>query len=219
MVAVKAEGVRRRRAPDLARAEILTAALDELGAGNAISVAGIMARTDLARKTFYVHFSDLGDVVCQLVRPLRAALDDRLAEWATAEDPRIGGDAALGVAMDFYAEHSALLRTLWSDALSGEGIDDARRELIAPFRATSERLLRELRGFDDRQARAVAGVLTTMNVRTLLESSARPGKAEDTLAALREVWRNVLLLEAGADGPSQAHIEPTTRADIASPSQ
>ncbi|WP_220188163.1 hypothetical protein, partial [Pseudonocardia pini] len=94
-MAVTAEGApRRRRTPEVARGEILAAAREVLEAGGELSVAAVMTRTDMTRKTFYVHFHDLGELIVALVRPLRTELDAAVGAWRAAADPVATGRAA-----------------------------------------------------------------------------------------------------------------------------
>jgi TetR/AcrR family transcriptional regulator, ethionamide resistance regulator len=166
----------------VARAEIVEAARAVLEAGETLSVAAVMARSEMTRKAFYVHFRDLGELVVALVRPLRAELDAALLSWADDPDPVAAGRSALGQAAVVYTRHAALLRSVWGAAPSPDVVA-AREELIAPLVDVGERLIRTHRGLSD--AREVARVLAGMNVHALLELDA----PQD---ALVEVWASVL---------------------------
>jgi TetR/AcrR family transcriptional regulator, ethionamide resistance regulator len=173
-VAVGAEGVRRRRTPAVARAEILDAAQGLLEAGGEPSVAAVMARTEMTRKTFYVHFHDLSALLGELVAPLRTELDAAMARWRSAADPVAAGREALDHAARVYTRHAILLRAVWR-------VDP--ETLRAPLVETATALLGPRPN-----ARAIATVLATMNIASLLDGTGDPD-------ALTAVWAAVLLGE------------------------
>jgi AcrR family transcriptional regulator len=158
-----------------------------------------MAGTAMTRKTFYVHFADLGDLIVRLVTPFRAELDDAIAAWIASPDPIASGGRALDTAARLYLEHGALLRAVWRTADNDPTVDLARRELMEPLITAGARLLTSRRGLSVVEARAIAQVLATMNVHALLEL--RPDvpseELESTTAAIRAVWHAVVL-----DGPA-----------------
>src|SRR5512146_2755033 len=114
-----ARQVRRRRAPQDARQEILDATRQLIAERpmHEVTVLAIMERTTLSRKSFYVYFRDRSELIVALVRPLRAQADEALARWADAADPIQAGRAALRAAASLYREHGTIMRALfWASA-------------------------------------------------------------------------------------------------------
>ncbi|MCK9897487.1 TetR/AcrR family transcriptional regulator [Frankia sp. AgB32] len=186
-----------RRTPDAARREILQAARAVLESGDAadFTVAAVMSRTPMTRKTFYVHFADRGELIRELVRPLRAELDVMIGHWSAAAEPVAAGTEALRAAARMYTEHATLLRAVWWTAADDPELAQARAALLAPLVAVGTKLLRSGRGFDADRARAIAHALATMNVHVLLElgPSATTAATEAAVDTLREVWTSVVL--------------------------
>ncbi|MCK9923062.1 TetR/AcrR family transcriptional regulator [Frankia sp. AgPm24] len=186
-----------RRTPEVARAEILAAAREVLEGGSAadFTVAAVMSRTAMTRKTFYVHFADRGELIRALVGPLRTELDATLQRWSGAADPVAAGSEALAAAARMYVRHATLLRAVWWSAADDAEVAQARATLLAPLVAVGTRLLVDQRGFDDDRARGVALALATMNVHVLLAlgPSATTDERDAATRALREVWTSVVL--------------------------
>lgn len=187
---------RRRRTPEEARREILDAArtILERGSTSDLTVAAVMAGTTMTRKTFYVHFADLGVLVVELVRPLRSDLDDLITLWSESGDPVEAGGRALDAAAALYVEHSALLSAVWRLAREDAAVDVARQELIEPLVSAGEGLLTR-RGVAPREARAIATALAAMNVHSLLDlgPGAEPDAIASTTGAIRSIWQRVVL--------------------------
>src|SRR5919106_243172 len=76
-VAAGARAKRRRRRPEEAEREILEAArvLFVQRPSRDVTVAAVMDRTTLSRKSFYVYFRDRYDLITRLVDPLRRQRD------------------------------------------------------------------------------------------------------------------------------------------------
>ncbi|MCM3882549.1 TetR/AcrR family transcriptional regulator [Frankia sp. R82] len=200
MVAVAGVGPparRMRRTPDAARREILAAAREVLEGGRPadFTVAAVMSRTAMTRKTFYVHFADRGELIRALVGPLRAELDAMIERWSDAADPVEAGTDALGAAARMYVRHATLLRAVWWSAADDAEVDQARAALLEPLTAVGTKLLRQQRGLGDERARGIAWALATMNVHVLLSLGPSPtrGQLEAATEALREVWTSVVL--------------------------
>jgi TetR/AcrR family transcriptional regulator, ethionamide resistance regulator len=197
-------GRRRRRTPEVARGEILAAARSELESGAAeLTVAGVMARTEMTRKAFYVHFRDIAAVVVALLRPLRAELDAALAAWPRDADPITAGSHALDTAMAVYGAHAPLLRAVWAPG-AGPELRAARAELVEPLVTAAEQLLARRSADAGPHDRAVAEALARMNVATLLDlAGAGPADRAAAAGALRTVWTRVVL------GPETATAPPS----------
>lgn len=191
-----ASPTRRRRRPEDARSEILSAARELLAGGDlaALTVSAVMARTTLSRKSFYVYFDDIPALVLALVRPLRAGADAGLAAWEQADEPVVAGRAALAAAAEMYREHGALLAIVVRSPTSDPGLLAAREQLTEPLVRIAERLLRAGPSpAPDPRAAAIA--LATMNIHTLLDHA--PGASDAKLAALVDalatIWERAVL--------------------------
>jgi TetR/AcrR family transcriptional regulator, ethionamide resistance regulator len=190
---------RRRRSPAEARQEILDAAgalLEEVRADEA-TVAAIMAKTTLSRKSFYVYFNDRAEMLASLVEPLRIDAQKTLAQWREAEDTVGAGRAALYSAALVYQHHGALLRAL-SEASQQDpeaarvwrAINDPVIE-VAAQKIEEATAAGESKGLD---AQATAMALVTMNVHFLLERLAGQPQAdlESTVQTLTTIWERTI---------------------------
>lgn len=140
---------RRRRTPEAARQEIIGAARDLLAEVpvHEVTVAALMARTTLSRKSFYVYFRDRAELFAELVQPLRADADATLRQWRESDDTIGAGRAALASAAAVYHRHGTLLRALFDASGSDREAAQAWASFIDPVievaaekikRATSE---------------------------------------------------------------------------------
>jgi AcrR family transcriptional regulator len=186
---------RRRRPPAEARREILDAAAEVLGElpAHTVTVAAIMDRTTLSRKSFYVYFRDRAALIDALVRPLRTDADAALERWRAADDPVAAGRAALAAAARTYRRHGAILRAVFWSSGDDPEVQAARAALTAPVIAVAEAIINETStGLPDPHATATA--LVTMNVHQLLTLTPDTPDAEldalvDTLAT---IWERAL---------------------------
>ena len=193
-----AEVSRRRRDPVMARREIIEAAMAQLAASpHDLSVSSVMALTPLSRKTFYVHFATITDLVVNLVAPLRAELDDAMQAWASSDDDDLGA-AAIERAAALFVTHADLLRSVWWSGTDDERIH-VRAQLLSPLADLGATMLRRRRpDVSDEAAVDIGQALALMNVHQFLAlgPSATTSKQDRAVRALTEVWRSVL---AGAD--------------------
>lgn len=185
---------RRRRTPQDARQEILDAARQLIAERplNEVTVAAIMGRTTLSRKSFYVYFRDRSELVIALVRPLRAQADAALANWAGAADAVRAGRAALRAAADLYRQHGTILRALFWASAEDPDLAAARHELTEPVIDTAAKVIGPIAADPDPQRlRATVRALVTMNVHSMLALPADATNADldqlvDTLATIWE---------------------------------
>jgi AcrR family transcriptional regulator len=184
---------RRRRRPEDAREEILVAATALLADGGSdITVSAIMGRTTLSRKSFYVYFRDLPELLTALVAPLRQDADAALRRWRDAEDRVAAGREALRSAADLYRRHGAVLRTLASAAGRDDEIRAAWDGFVEPVvdvgveTITAAVASGRSSGVDPA---STAAVLVTMNVHTLLQL--RPDATDAELDAVVDVLATV----------------------------
>jgi AcrR family transcriptional regulator len=200
-VAVKSPGTRparRRRTPQDARQEILDAARQLIAERplNEVTVAAIMERTTLSRKSFYVYFRDRSELVIALVRPLRAQADAALADWAGAADPVRAGRAALRAAADLYHQHGTIMRALFWASAEDPDLAAARHDLTEPVIDTAVAAIAPIAADPDPQRlRATVRALVTMNVHSMLALPADATSADlDQLAdTLATIWERATL--------------------------
>jgi AcrR family transcriptional regulator len=195
-------GVRRRRQPQEAEAEILDAAeallrersLDEL------SVTSVMERTTLSRNAFYVYFRDRYELVARLVERLRREADSTMAAFS---DPDRGvspaGREALAAAARLYSEHGELLLAL-SEA-AGRDPDAARAwsEFVEPSHtAVLARVREEMRRgtIRDLDPEPTVRALVAMNRACFFqELVGKPNADIDALVdTLHAIWVRALYL-------------------------
>jgi TetR/AcrR family transcriptional regulator, ethionamide resistance regulator len=208
---------RRRRAPEDARQEILSAASAVLAERPAheLTVVAIMERTTLSRKSFYVYFRDRSELVSALVRPLRVSADAALADWRDAAAPVRAGRLALRAAADTYRRHGAILRAVFWSLGDDPEFDAVRRDLAESVVAVAREKIRQAGTASGRplDAQATAVALVTMNVHCLL---ALPPEATDNdldalVDTLSTIWERTLY-PAGhseAAGSSSSADSPT----------
>jgi TetR/AcrR family transcriptional regulator, ethionamide resistance regulator len=190
--------VRRRRAPQDARQEILDATRQLIGERpmHEVTVLAIMERTTLSRKSFYVYFRDRSELIVALVRPLRAQADEALARWTGAADPVGAGRAALRAAASLYREHGPIMRALFWASGDDPELDAARRELTEPVVDAAMRVIGPVAADPDpRRLLATVRALVTMNQHCMLALPADAADAEldqlvDTLVG---IWARATL--------------------------
>lgn len=201
---------RRRRRPEEAEREILTAArrLFAHHASHEVTVSQVMRQTTLSRKSFYVYFRDRHDLLARLVRPIRADSDAMVATLREQRrsDPANAGQACLRQHARLYAEHGRLLRAL---ASASEHDSDAKAvwsTFFDPVAAALTELIREetaegrSSGLDPE---ATARALVGMNVQYFLDQIVDQGRTDSDAVAdvLLTVWLRVLY---GANHVSEA---------------
>lgn len=191
---------RRRRRPEEAEREILEAAESLLRErpSHEVSVADVMERTTLSRKSFYVYFRDRHELIARLVAPLRAELDARIAAARAAHDsPRDQGRAMFAEGARVYVEHGPLLRALRESSAHDEEAQRVWREFTDPPIADAAAGIRAAteagrsRGLD---ADVTARALITMNQACFFDQlvgdpSADPGPLVEALA---EIWTRTI---------------------------
>ncbi|WP_231989621.1 TetR/AcrR family transcriptional regulator [Mycobacterium sp. 852002-51057_SCH5723018] len=205
---------RRRRAPADAHREIIDAAKEllEHHPAHAVSVAAVMARTTLSRKSFYVYFRDRSELLEALVRPLRADADAALQRWRTADDPVAAGRKALSSAARTYRRHSAILRAVFWSSEDDPDIEAARAGLIDPVVAVAETIIDRLApDLPDPHETALA--LVTMNIHRMLTLTPESSDADlDTLVTtLATIWERTINTAADAKKPPLRRDESRRR--------
>ncbi|MGW5317836.1 TetR/AcrR family transcriptional regulator [Nocardia thailandica] len=186
---------RRRRTPEAARQEILTAATDlltRIPIGE-LTVASLMAHTTLSRKSFYVYFNDRVELLQALTRPLRAEVDAALEQWALAADPVSAGFTALNAAAHTYRRHSQVLRAIFYSGDADSDLSALRAGLVDPVIEVATGIV-ERAAPDLPDPDRVATALMTMNVHTLLNLTVDTPDSElaATVDTLTAIWRRTL---------------------------
>src|SRR3954466_13497376 len=115
-------GRRRRRSPEVAEQEIISAAEALLRERpfRELTVDEVMRRTDLSRPSFYVYFRDRHALMLRVVEHLGAELRTMSQRWYTGagDGPALAREAMEGI-VDVYCEHGAVLRA-WAEAASDD---------------------------------------------------------------------------------------------------
>lgn len=110
------EGKRRRRAPDVAKAEILEAArqLFVERPPQEVTVRAIMANTTLARSSFYEYFHSRAALLMELVGPIMTVNRQILERWPVqpAEPRAAARNVAEGLLQAWRSEEGRLLLAL-----------------------------------------------------------------------------------------------------------
>jgi AcrR family transcriptional regulator len=195
---------RRRRAPADARAEILRAAAVMLTEqpSDTMTVAALMQRTTLSRKSFYVYFRDRADLLAALVEPLREDADAALSRWRDATDMVTAGREAVRAAALTYRQHSPVLRALATASTRDAEAAAVWRRFIDPLVEIAAQKITEATaagrsaGLDPLP---VARALVAMNVASLLtlDPSSSIAEAEAMAGNLATIWERTILSTGG----------------------
>jgi hypothetical protein len=142
-----------------------------------------------------VYFRDRGQLLAELVEPLRERADASLEQWHNSREIVAAGRAALLDAAVLYQEHGAVLRAL---ATASEYDAEAARV----WRAVNDRVIEVAAARiaeaapGDLEPRATAEALVGMNVAVFL--GRLPGADADEVAAvvdlLARIWMRTLYL-------------------------
>ena len=140
--------------------EAMLAVIDDEGYG-AVSVASVIARAGVARRTFYAHFTDKDDCFLALYRDISNSLVDQIARAVTNSPPEQALHAVVRQLTEHAETQPVQAQFLASDALAaGPPALHEREETITQISATVERahaLISPLTGSPDLPAQAVVG--------------------------------------------------------------
>lgn len=190
---------RRRPKPDAAEAEILSAAEDflrELPVWE-LTVDSLMARTGLARPSFYEYFRDRSHLIVKLTERLGAqnrAIADR---WLAGHESHSDLRKSIRDLAELYASEGHLLRAL-SDAAGSDRIFEIsyRRILDSLIAAIARKVRTEMEAAvaTVTDAREVATALVLMNERYLAVKLGRRPQVKTKIVAetLTAIWLRVL---------------------------
>ena len=191
---------RRRRAPEVAEREIISAAEAFLRERpfRELTVDEVMRRTDLSRPSFYVYFRDRHQLVLKVVEHLGTELFTMGDRWlrGTGRGPELAREALDGI-VAVYVEHGPVLRALADAASDDREVEKAYNALVQSFvDATARHIEQEIAVGRVLKLNAyeTAKALVWMNERYLTLSLGRePLTAADTVADnLARIWNRVL---------------------------
>jgi AcrR family transcriptional regulator len=197
-----ARGVRKRRSPNEAEAEIVGAARELLKERpyREVNVNDLMALTTLSRPSFYQYFPDLHQVVVRVMDEVGAELLGLTEVWLKGEgDPVAEAREALRGLTLAYSRHRLLLRAAAAAAATDPAMEQAYGALLDRFvEATAARIQADkARGLvHDLDPVASARALVLMTERVLLDQLGRPrsGRPEAVVEPLLQVWIRTLYL-------------------------
>ena len=137
---------RRRRTPEVAEREIISAAESFLRERpfRELTVDEVMRRTDLSRPSFYVYFRDRHHLVLRVVEHLGAELFTMSDRWlkGTGEGPELARAALDGI-VAVYVEHGPVMRALADAAVDDPGVERAYTALVQSFIDATARHIEE----------------------------------------------------------------------------
>ncbi len=192
---------RRRRKPEAAESEILSAAENFLRDHpfREMTVDNVMARTGLSRPSFYEYFRDRSDLIVKLVDRVYERDRALSAKWFDDSDSVEGIRHTVRELVQAYVSHGHLLRALSDATQVYENVEARYREGFNRSIGDIARRIGEfsasgaisLEGLDPKE---IATALLWTNERYLIEKFGRESKADpkvvtDTLVA---IWLRVL---------------------------
>jgi AcrR family transcriptional regulator len=187
---------RRRRTPEEAEAEIVTAAEALLRERpfRELTVDEVMRRTDLSRPSFYVYFRDRHHLVLKVVERIGSDLFQLADTWYKGgKDGPSEIREAMGAIARAWAVHGPVLRALSDAAREDPGVQEVYDGLIRSFvDASVEQIKREQEAghalpLDVEQS---TKALMWMSERYLLECLAIPDGIDPDLVAetISTIW-------------------------------
>jgi TetR/AcrR family transcriptional regulator, ethionamide resistance regulator len=127
---------RRRRTPEVAEREIISAAEALLRERpfRELTVDEVMRRTDLSRPSFYVYFRDRHEIVLRVVEHLGGELFTMSERWTggSGEPLDLAHDALQGI-VAVFEEHGPVMRALADAAPDDPGVEAAYSGVIQGF--------------------------------------------------------------------------------------
>lgn len=202
-----------------AEREILRAATDMIGsaAGRPMTVAALMARTDLGRSAFYAYFRDIPDLLRRLLHEIEGELSAIAAAWFDGTgDPVEDCQRSTRTLVGVHLRHGPVLSAI-SEAAAAEPDLAARYQQVAVDgfvhgvldRIGRERARGSLRNDQHPQNPRALMVMTDAYLRDTLGRHPR-ADADAVVRTLTLVWSQTLY---GRTPPGP--IEPPTTAGTA----
>jgi AcrR family transcriptional regulator len=196
----QADGRRRRRTPEVAEGEIVSAAEALLRERpfRDLTVDEVMRRTDLSRPSFYVYFRDRHHLVLKVVEQLGTELRMMSERWytGTGDGPTLAREAIQGI-VDVYARNGPVLRALADAATDDREVERVYGEIVQSFvDVTARHIQAEIHSGRvlELDPLETAKALVWMMERYLLLSLARrPAVPPETVArTLSTIWTRTL---------------------------
>lgn len=191
---------RHRRKPEAAESEILDAAEGFLKEQpfRELTVDELMARTGLARSSFYEHFRDRYHLMMRLVERLGDLTYLASEPWFHSGGDPIG-ELRKGIddLVALYAERGYLLRALADAAANDKDAAEAHRQLLDRFiHAVAARIREGVAAGEmrDTPADEIATALTLMDESYLIQTLGRDNQTDPStvIETLFLIWKRVL---------------------------
>ncbi len=209
---------RRRRKPEAAESEILSAAenfLREFPLRD-MTVDDIMSRTGLSRPSFYEYFRDRSQLVIKLCERLNARALAMSETWLSSEQPVEALRHSLRDFAELFATEGHLLRALVDAANTDREVEATyRRNLQTVIDLAARRIrddiargLTNLEGIDPQD---LASALVLMMQNFFVEKLGRRPQADPKAVAdtLATIWTRVLYGNSASASPSPRDILPS----------
>ena len=183
------------------RASILNAALDFLWSHpfREMTIASLMAETDVGRSAFYLHFKDLQEVMEHLLEMLRAEIFDFAGPWFTntTDDSSFVLRETLSGVVRVCHERGPLLRAITDAATTDERLEIIWNQFLEEFdiAVTARIEADQARGLiADFDAQPVAFSLNRLNTYTVLQAFGQHPRQdpEPVRKALARIWISTL---------------------------
>ena len=186
------------------RAAILNAALDFLWSHpfREMTIASLMAATDVGRSAFYQHFKDLDEVMEHLLEMVQMEIFDASNHWLTCiGDPVEAMHEAFAGLVRVCYDRGPFLRAISDAATTDERLEKIWQQFLEGFdiAGTARIEADQARGLiADFDAQPVAFALNRLNAYTLIQAFGRhPRQDPDPVReALLRIWISTLY---GAD--------------------
>ena len=182
---------RRRRKPEAAESEILSAAENFLREFpfRELTVENLMARTGLTRSSFYYHFRDQGHLIIKLTERLGQRNRALVGPWIAGHESVSDLCGVIRDLAEFYVSEGPLLRALSDAASSDDLVEVAYRQMLdSLIQATAQKIGAEMESgrtpITDLAPREIATALLLMNEAYLIE---KLGRSRGRALALRHV--------------------------------
>jgi AcrR family transcriptional regulator len=192
---------RRRRKPEAAESEILSAAEQFLRESplRDMTVDDIMSRTGLSRPSFYEYFRDRNQLVIKLAERLGGQNAAIAEKWLSSRQPVEDLRPVTYEIVELTVGQGHLLRALADAANSDHQVETTyRRETQTAIDKTAQRIredaARGLIKLDGIDAQHIATALIVMNQAYLIETLGRRPQADPKVVAetLIAIWTRVL---------------------------
>ena len=183
------------------RAAILNAALDFLWSHpfREMTIAALMAETDVGRSAFYVHFKDLQEVMETLLEMLQGEIFGVAEPWLEGEsdDPTAVLHESLTGLVRVCYERGPFLRAITDAATTDERLEEVWRKFLEGVDKAGVARIEadQARGLiADSDARPVVFALNRLNTYTVLQAFGQhPRKQpEPVREALVRIWFSTL---------------------------